>query len=382
MSFSTDEQPRDAELAGDTEQQRDAELASLRKKLATTEHELESAKEMIKAYAALVSQMRTHAHFFPLETDDGDVDMSAPSSPGDAPPSGASAPAGASAPPGASASPHTGDTDSGDDDGPPKKRGRKSKSAKIDGELSSLAAEAMIWARDLLRGKFDGTDQLWVYARKARGEMGEMSETDKQQLVGSFDELMKRARQHLNLTRKPRGHPPKGKEWRGTKDAGKWVGQQVPTRASSFVNELPEGARGSAEDAAEALKLARKKQAAGDDAGAMKMAQKSLRICASDEAQKLVDHIRKFGDDSEMAATARRIIEAADLYDVLQLTHDATPDDIKKAYHRTCKVVHPDKNRSRLSDEAFKRVGEAFTTLSDPWQKQVYDNTIHLPPPH
>ena len=48
----------------------------------------------------------------------------------------------------------------------------------------------------------------------------------------------------------------------------------------------------SAEDAAEALKLARKKQAAGDDAGAMKMAQKSLRIYASDEAQKLVDHIR------------------------------------------------------------------------------------------
>ena len=119
----------------------------------------------------------------------------------------------------------------------------------------------------------------------------------------------------------------------------------------------------SAEDAAEALKLARKKQAAGDDAGAMKMAQKSLRIYASDEAQKLVDHIRKFGDDSEMAATARRIIEAADLYAVLQLAHDATPDDVKKAYHRTSKIVHPDKNRSRLSDEAFKRVGEAFNTL-------------------
>ena len=129
----------------------------------------------------------------------------------------------------------------------------------------------------------------------------------------------------------------------------------------------------SAEDAAEALKLARKKQAAGDDAGAMKMAQKSLRIYASDEAQKLVDHIRKFGDDSEMAATARRIIEAADLYAVLQLAHDATPDDVKKAYHRTSKIVHPDKNRSRLSDEAFKRVGEAFNTLSDPRQKQVYD---------
>ena len=129
----------------------------------------------------------------------------------------------------------------------------------------------------------------------------------------------------------------------------------------------------SADDAAAALKLARKKQADGDDAGAMKMAQKSLRILESDEAQKLVDHIRKFGDASEMAATARRIIEAADLYAVLQLAYDATPEDVKKAYHRTSKIVHPDKNKSRLSDDAFKRVGEAFNTLSDPRQKQVYD---------
>ena len=130
----------------------------------------------------------------------------------------------------------------------------------------------------------------------------------------------------------------------------------------------------SADDhAAAALKLARKKQAGGDDTGAMKMAQKSLRILESDEAQKLVDHISKFGDASEMAATARRIIEAADLYAVLQLAHDATPEDVKKAYHRTSKIVHPDKNKSRLSDDAFKRVGEAFKTLSDPRQKQVYD---------
>ena len=41
----------------------------------------------------------------------------------------------------------------------------------------------------------------------------------------------------------------------------------------------------SADDhAAAALKLARKKQAGGDDTGAMKMAQKSLRILESDEA--------------------------------------------------------------------------------------------------
>ena len=126
-------------------------------------------------------------------------------------------------------------------------------------------------------------------------------------------------------------------------------------------------------DAAAALDKARKRHTDGDDVGALKMAEKSQRICASDGAQQLLDHIRKFGDASEMAATARRIIEAADLYAVLQLAYDATPDDVKKAYHRTSKIVHPDKNKSRQSEDAFKRVGEAFSTLSDPKRKQVYD---------
>ena len=76
----------------------------------------------------------------------------------------------------------------------------------------------------------------------------------------------------------------------------------------------------------------------------------------------------------QMDATTRRVMGAVDLYAVLQLGHDdVTPEAVKKAYHRTSKVVHPDKNKSRLSDDAFKRVGEAFSTLSDPKRKQVYD---------
>jgi curved DNA-binding protein CbpA len=89
-----------------------------------------------------------------------------------------------------------------------------------------------------------------------------------------------------------------------------------------------------------------------------------------------MNHLLKFGWNSEMARTARRIVEARDLYDVLQLGHDVTPEDVKKAYHRTSKMVHPDKNKARQSDEAFKRVGEAFHTLSDPGQKQVYDRGL------
>ena len=128
----------------------------------------------------------------------------------------------------------------------------------------------------------------------------------------------------------------------------------------------------SKEKAEEALKQARERHIEGDDAGALKLAEKSLQM-GSDNAQRLVDHILRFGWHSEMAQTARRIVEAKDLYAVLQLGHDVTPEAVKKAYHRTSKLVHPDRNKARLSDEAFKRVGEAFHTLNDPGQKQVYD---------
>jgi hypothetical protein len=107
----------------------------------------------------------------------------------------------------------------------------------------------------------------------------------------------------------------------------------------------------------------------------LQLAGKSLQM-GSDDAQRFVNHLLKFGWHSEMARTARRIVEAKDLYDVLQLGHGVTPVDVKKAYHRTSKMVHPDKNKARQSDEAFKRVGEAFHTLSDPGQKQVYDRGL------
>jgi hypothetical protein len=106
----------------------------------------------------------------------------------------------------------------------------------------------------------------------------------------------------------------------------------------------------SAEDAKAALNLAEKKWEARDEAGAIKMAEKSLRINQTDAAQKLIDHIRKFGEGSEMAANARRVMEAADLYAVLQVEHDAPTADIKKAYHRISKLVHPDKNKARQSE--------------------------------
>ena len=59
----------------------------------------------------------------------------------------------------------------------------------------------------------------------------------------------------------------------------------------------------SKEEAAAALKLARERHIEGEDAEALKLAEKSLQM-GSEDAQRLVDHILRFGWHSEMAQTA------------------------------------------------------------------------------
>jgi len=58
------------------------------------------------------------------------------------------------------------------------------------------------------------------------------------------------------------------------------------------------------------------------------------------------------------------------LYEVLQVTPDATPEDVRKAYKRQCIKHHPDKGGAR---GAFEDVAQAYGVLSDPHLRSVYD---------
>jgi molecular chaperone DnaJ len=63
-----------------------------------------------------------------------------------------------------------------------------------------------------------------------------------------------------------------------------------------------------------------------------------------------------------------------DFYDVLGLQRGASAEDIKKAYRKLSKELHPDKHKGDKDAEAkFKEVNEAYETLSDPQKKQMYD---------
>ncbi len=65
---------------------------------------------------------------------------------------------------------------------------------------------------------------------------------------------------------------------------------------------------------------------------------------------------------------------AKDYYQILGLDRSASADDIKKAYRKLSKELHPDKNKSdKKAEERFKEVNEAYEALSDPKKKKMYD---------
>jgi molecular chaperone DnaJ len=64
---------------------------------------------------------------------------------------------------------------------------------------------------------------------------------------------------------------------------------------------------------------------------------------------------------------------ANDYYGILGVRRDADADEIKKAYRRLARELHPDVNPDPQTQERFKEVTQAYEVLSDPEKRQMYD---------
>lgn len=70
------------------------------------------------------------------------------------------------------------------------------------------------------------------------------------------------------------------------------------------------------------------------------------------------------------------------LYKILGVRHDATFDQIKAAYRKLAVILHPDKNRGDKNvEEKFKKLGYAYSVLSDPIKRAQYSTIVNTQTP-
>ncbi|KAL8117512.1 uncharacterized protein LOC141661996 [Apium graveolens] len=129
------------------------------------------------------------------------------------------------------------------------------------------------------------------------------------------------------------------------------------------------------EEAIRLKTLAEQSYISGDLNSALKLAKKSLRLCANLDG--VSDLITAFKILRSGASTST-VDASPDWYKILQIEPFSHINTIKKQYKKLALILHPDKNPFAAPEEAFKLVGDAFRVLSDKIRRKEYDVKLRI----
>jgi len=83
---------------------------------------------------------------------------------------------------------------------------------------------------------------------------------------------------------------------------------------------------------------------------------------------------------SLLAALASIVHAGRDYYNILGVGRSSSTNQIKKAYRRLAKEMHPDRNPDDPdANERFQELGAAYEALSDPDKRKLYDKCGEVP---
>ncbi len=69
------------------------------------------------------------------------------------------------------------------------------------------------------------------------------------------------------------------------------------------------------------------------------------------------------------------MVKETEYYDILQVSPNASTEEISTSYKKLAKIIHPDRNRNDPNaSEKFQKLNEANEVLSDPEKRRMYDD--------